>query len=144
MADVEKASEKGEAGEKYYDVLVDAYLKSQESYDKAVLSLSGGALGVSIAFIKNIVGGKKIQSPLMLELSWICWTVSLVIILLSLLSSTLAAQRALSQYRAGALGDDPGGFFNKVTRVLNPLGGLLFIIGVVFMLLFTQANIGGS
>lgn len=36
--------------------LVSAEQKSQEDLDKALLSLSGGALGVSLIFLKDVIG----------------------------------------------------------------------------------------
>lgn len=39
----------------YRDLLQDLSVKSQEQYDKTVITLSTGALGLSFAFIKDVV-----------------------------------------------------------------------------------------
>jgi hypothetical protein len=44
----------------YRKHLVDSCQKSQEAYDKAVLALSAGALGVTINFVKDIIGGHPV------------------------------------------------------------------------------------
>lgn len=57
--------------------------KAQEDYDRTLLALSGGALGISFAFVKDIVGGKPIQDIYYLLFAWIAWGVSVSFVLLS-------------------------------------------------------------
>jgi hypothetical protein len=42
--------------QQYRALLVQTWQKTQDDIDKAILSLSGGALGVSFVFLKDIVG----------------------------------------------------------------------------------------
>ena len=49
--------------------------KSQDSYDKTVLSLSAGALGLSFAFVKDIVGSWPPQAYAWLFAAWVSWGV---------------------------------------------------------------------
>ena len=50
--------------QKYRDFLIAAEQKSQEDYDKTVIALSGGALGISFAFATDIVGGQSLTQPI--------------------------------------------------------------------------------
>jgi hypothetical protein len=50
--------------------------KSQEDFDKTVLSLSGGALGISFVFLKDVIGPNPIVQPNMLFAAWVAWGIS--------------------------------------------------------------------
>ncbi|WP_134984071.1 hypothetical protein [Xanthomonas axonopodis] len=58
-----------EVDPEYRQWLVVAEQKAQEDYDKTVLTLSGGALGISFAFVKDIVGQNPIQNSSWLLIS---------------------------------------------------------------------------
>ena len=47
--------------QEYRAHLVSAAQKAQEDFDKTLLALSGGALGVSFAFVKDIVGDGSVH-----------------------------------------------------------------------------------
>src|SRR5262245_25066253 len=79
----------GENGDHYRTHLIESWQKSQVAYDKAVLALSAGALGVTINFVKDIIGGPPIAMWL-LVLAWIAWAVSCAAILYSHFSSVAA------------------------------------------------------
>jgi len=55
----------------YRDLLQELSVKSQEQYDKTVITLSTGALGLSFAFIKDIVDIKVASSINFLTGSWV-------------------------------------------------------------------------
>ncbi|MDD5774068.1 MAG: hypothetical protein PHX78_11450 [bacterium] len=81
----------------YRNHLVAAEQKAQEDFDKTVLSLSGGALGISFAFIKDIVGAGPFEKLFFLLFSWISWSSSIIIVLLSFFFSHLALRQAINQ-----------------------------------------------
>jgi len=116
--------------------------KAQEDFDKTVLSLSGGALGVSFAFIKDIVGPDKITKPLLLFLAWICWGMSVIVILISYYTSHLALRKAIKQVDTNEIRKvQPGGKADRVTAICNGLGAALFFIGVVLISIFVWQNL---
>ena len=126
----------------YRKHIIKAEQKIQEEYDKSVLSLSGGALGVSFAFIKNIIGDKPIINSDFLFLAWLSWGLSIVIILASYYTSHLALRKTLSQIEE----DDYesfhiGGLSDKFTAVFNALGGIIFFLGVIFISIFVRKNL---
>lgn len=56
----------------YRDHLVLARQKAVEDADKTVLSLSGGALGVSFAFLNDVVGPNPEALPHLIR-AWMSW-----------------------------------------------------------------------
>jgi len=126
----------------YRNHLIAAEQKAQEDFDKTVLSLSGGALGISFAFIKDIVGsGPFVGAPFLL-LSWVSWGVSMVAVLLSYFSSHLALRWAIKQVdNKNIYNERPGGCYDRITAVLNGLGVLLFIVGVILIICFISQNL---
>jgi hypothetical protein len=115
--------------------------KAQEDFDKTVLSLSGGALGISFAFIKDIVNTDILVNPLLLILSWICWGLSVAVVLVSYYTSHLALRKAIRQVDVGDIRKSlPGGIADYITAICNALGGILFFIGIVLISVFVWHN----
>lgn len=128
--------------QRYREHCVSAGQKVQEDYDKAVLTLSGGALGVSFAFIKDVIGPGAITHPRLLLGAWIVWGMSVVITLASYWFSGRALRKAINQIDAGNIhGKVPGGAYAGITESLNAVGGLLFVTGVILMVFFVSANV---
>lgn len=126
----------------YRSLLVTADQKAQEDYDKTVLALSGGALGISFAFITDIVGSRRLMYPRLLLVSWILWGVSTTCVLASFYFSQQAVRMAIAQVDSDQIYDQtPGRWCTRVTAVLNALGGLLFLTGVILMGVFVSCNL---
>jgi len=126
----------------YRSDLIEAEKQAQEDYDKTILTLSSGALGISIAFIKNIVGEGPIVAPGFLYWAWICWGASMASILVSFYTSHLALRREIRNLSEGkTIEDTPGGIFDKITAILNPLSGVLLIVGIILIALFVANNL---
>lgn len=128
--------------QEYRTHLVTAYQKALEDYDKAIMSLSGGALGVSFAFIKDIIGSGPVINKALLFGSWVCWGTSVSSVAASFFVSQLALRHAIKQVDSGeAYSQRPGGAYSRLTAVLNVLGGLLFLSGVILIALFVWYNL---
>lgn len=124
--------------------LVAARHESQNNFDKHIISLSGGALGVSIAFIHNVIGDKGIKMQDYLLWAWIFWLACISFVLFSFYSSRLAYDRAIRQIDMNTIHTEhPGGKWNKLTSVLNFLAGLSFILGTVSIIVFANHNLRG-
>ena len=118
--------------------------QSQESYDKTVLSLSAGALGVSFAFVKDIVGSWPAQKPSWLFIAWVCWGLSVTAVLFSFLCSQKALRKAIKQVDNGEIDRIKlGGVLNQVTIILNSTAGIAFLLGVISMIIFISYNMKG-
>jgi len=126
----------------YRKWLVAAEQKSQEDFDKTVLTLSGGALGISFAFLKDIVGPQPIVLSGFLLAAWFAWAFSTFSVLTSYYLSHLALRRAIGQVDDGTIfKQPPGGVFACLTAILNGIGAVLFLIGVCCITVFAVANL---
>lgn len=126
----------------YRGLLTATEQHSQSEFDKAVLALSGGGLGISFTFLKDIVGFANAVHLCVLVAAWICWTLSSTSILLSFYTSILAQRRAIKQLDAGRIGmERPGGGWDFATNSFNLTGLLLFVVGLVMMVIFLSSNL---
>ena len=128
---------------KYRDMLIDLEQKTMASYDKTLITLSTGALGLSIVFINEILP-KEFDFICCLIFAWVMWGLSLSLILISFYFSSLAFRKSIQQIDNDVIDKEvPGGVFTRVCNILTPISGSLFIIGAFFFLIFVIKNIGG-
>jgi hypothetical protein len=114
---------------------------AQAEYDKLVVTLSGGALGVSFTFLKDVAKKHSLLHTEYLFSSWVCWGLSVACILASLYTGILSLRRAVNQVDSGTIYmQRPGGLFALLTLMLNPIAGFLFIFGLVFIIIFVYMN----
>lgn len=126
----------------YRKVLVAADQKGQEEFDKAVLALSGGGLGVSIVFLKDIVGTSAIELPLLLMGAWVSWGLSTLLVLMSYHLANLTVRAGIRQIDRGDAYTGPfGGGYATWTNSLNIVGALLFFVGVLLITTFACVNL---
>ena len=142
VSDEDQKPSTGDHLDEYVRQLIDSEKDAQDNYDKTILSLSSGALGISFAFIKDIVGTDPISNPSLLILAWICWVISMTSVLYSFYVSNRAFRKAIDQAYKGHIFDEhPGGVFEKITNVLNVLSGSLFVVGLILIIIFVNYNI---
>lgn len=128
--------------DEYRQWLIAAEQKAQDDFDKTVLSLSGGALGVSFVFVKDIIDPGAIHNSSWLLIAWLSWALSSLAVLASFFASHLALRLAIKQCDDGSIyNQTPGGIFSRVTRNLNALGASMFVVGVCFMAGFVYSNL---
>ncbi len=120
--------------------LVSAEQKNQEDLDKALLSLSAGALGISFAFLKDIVGPGPVSAMGIVVSAWACWIISLTCVILSYYGSSFVLRREISIHDSGKPRDRGLELFRVITLGFNSLAGLLFVGGVVLMMAFVYVN----
>lgn len=127
----------------YRQHLVETLQKVSESYDKTVITLSGGALAVSFTFIKDFVGTNQAENPELLFWSWVLLSISLGSVLLSLFFGTLAFRKAIRQVDDGTIyNSKPGGGFGRMTIILHSSGALFLIVGILLLGSFVYTNLG--
>lgn len=127
----------------YRNQLIVAEQKAQENFDKTILSLSSGALGISFAFLKDIIGVNPINISLLI-LSWTSWALSSTSVLISYYMSHKALSHAIKQVDTNTIRkEQPGGWYDKFTGFLNVLGLILFILGLFLMIWFVKTNLEG-
>ena len=127
----------------YRNQLIDAEQKAQDNFDKTVLSLSSGALGISFVFLKDIVGDTPTNISLLM-VAWISWALSSTSVLISFYMSHKALRHAIKQVDANKIREEhPGSWYDKVTGFFNGLGLILFVTGLFSMIWFIKTNLGG-
>ena len=144
MADPKEEYKAALAG--YRAHLIEAGQKAQEDYDKTVFALSGGAFGISFAFVKHFLPAPPAEPEAtgFIIWAWGAWGASISAVLLSFFFSILALRKAVRQ-TDGATPENPlanpGKHFSFITAALNLTGGVLFLVGAVLLILFVRANI---
>ena len=128
----------------YRNLLTELEQKAYEDYDKALLAMAGGALAISIAFVKNIVGDDSYRYSCLLIGAWISWTLTILVVLGSFLMSQKALRTAIELHDTEEEKTGLGGIADKITGYLNVAGGILFFVGVVLMVIFASLNLGES
>ena len=145
--------------QQYRALLVQTWQKTQDDIDKAILTLSAGALGVSFAFLKDIVGPAGAHKSGLLLAAWLSWTVSCALTLLSFFTSRHAfakqikllddeiAERVAKPLpaagrlrRAGRWCVSAAGL-NFCTSAFNWFAAGLFLVGLILMIAFTAYNL---
>lgn len=135
-------------GEVQKDLLT-RQISNSVNYDNAILTLSSGALGLSLAFIKNIVPIEKTLYSHCLIVSWVLFCLAII----STLLSFLVSQKGLETQRLHAYeyyikkNDeylDKENIWRTLTDYLNLFSGLFFISAVIITIYFVAINIGES
>lgn len=138
----EAATAPGTTREKYRDQLLQSALQAQDELDKTILKLSGGALGISLAFINNIVGDGPYIWKIALLISWSLFCLSMASVLGSYYLSAYSHRRAVAQLDIGSIyKEKPGGWFDSATEWLNGLAALMFLVGLILMIVFVYKNV---
>lgn len=132
--------------------LLAAELDNARSFDRWVVTLSGGALGLSIAFVKDLVAPGPATAVWMLGVSWLLFGASIG----SALTSIHVSQNAHERFREildRVAAEGGHAFFNRVRKEheaeklpkwidhLNRASIVSFIGGMVLLAIFVIANL---
>jgi len=127
-------------------LLVEGEVQVAARFDKSILTLSGGALLLSMTFIKHIVSGSP-KDTWALIVAWISLGTAIAVMLISLLTS----QKAYQQQRDildKQFGDSNGGSECNCwacgTKWLNRISITLFLVAIIFLGYFTIKNMEKS
>jgi len=129
--------------------LVDAEREGSRLFDKAILTLAAGAFGLSLTFIRQIVPNIISGTMFMLICAWVGFCISLLSTLISFLTSQFACskQREIleAEYFDNHSGYEKKAIFKNKTAIwtkrLNILSIFTFIIGVIFLAIFSIINL---
>ena len=128
--------------------LVEASHSSAEQFDKYILTLSTGALALSITFLKNIAPTPLTESIIFLVLSWSCLIICTLLTLVSFLTSQKACSKQVEILEKNYLPDEELGnsknYMSDLTTWLNRLSIFFFIIGVSLFAIFSIKNINNQ
>jgi hypothetical protein len=112
--------------------LVSLEQKSREAYDKAVLALSGGALGLSLVVVKDYLRLRGGGGSGLMALALLCWALSVSCVLFSSRSSRKVLRSAIRRVANGAPSSHPEELSDRLASGFGAASGLLFLVGVAF------------
>ena len=125
--------------------LIDAEREQSRLFDKAILALAGGAFGLSVTFIREIVPNNKPEKPYYLALAWLFFCASMLSTLISFLTSQHACSRQRELLEINDTEEDRTvQMQNRAatwTWRLNVCSIVLFILGVIFLAVFSIINL---
>lgn len=143
-------SEEIPQAEKNYDeyrkILLDRQLSNSEKYDGALLSLSTGVLGLSLAFIKDIVPIGGLLIVWVLVVSWVLFAISIILTITSYITSQKGISTQLEYAEEYYLKGNED-YLNKEnpysgwTECFNLWSGVCFIFALLFTILFVTVNL---
>jgi len=127
--------------DEYRNYLISSNQQSQDTLDKFLISLSSGALGISIVFLTNIIKENTVLCKELLFISWLFFVFTILIVLFSFISSIFSFKESINQTDDNKIYDEsPGGIWNIITIILNVLSIISFITGLILLLFFVKYN----
>jgi hypothetical protein len=116
---------------------------SIDQFGKTILTLTSGAFVVSFFFLKDVIKPVDITNKGCLVAAWVFWSAAMLCTLLGFYASQLAPRHAQKLFSRGLRGQDLADacLMDKVTRSLNPLAGVWFMVGLILMLVFVATNL---
>jgi hypothetical protein len=117
--------------------------ESIDQFGKIILTLTSGAFAVSFIFLKDVIKPVDITNKGCLVAAWVFWSAAMLCTLLSFYTSQLAPRHAQKLFSRGLRGLDlvEASRIARVTRSLNPLAGVWFMVGLILMLAFVATNL---
>lgn len=145
MSDEERKKREELYAETRKDLLT-RQLSNSERFDGAILTLSTAALGLSLAFIKDVVSFEKAQVTEWLIVSWWLFGCAIVSTLLSFIASQLGIRKQL-RYAEKYYLNEKIEYLNKrniparATDFLNYASAILFVVALVCTIIFVSENL---
>lgn len=121
--------------------LFDGAGEAQQNLDKALLTLSAGAFGLSIAFVSQV---EPAGAVVLMYRAWIAFGLSILCELASFVTSKWAHEKdvlILDEDYEKCANTERRSRWNMATTALNILAGLGFVGGAVFLTLFVARNV---
>lgn len=123
----------------YLEQLNKAYIESSSQFDKQILFIASGALGISLAFIKDIVKLDIATSKNLLLLSWIFFGAVILICILSHYTSLKAINFKIENLYQKK--DKTSKLFDFFTKLFNILMIVFLATGLILLFVFIGINI---
>jgi hypothetical protein len=125
-------------------------LKAEDSrlLDKSILTLSGGAFGISLAFLRQIAPDPESWSIGVLISSWVLFGISILTTLISLKTSQRACEKQIEILEGDSSQENDNqeervvrNSASTLTNRLNYCSITSFIIGAVLLSIFSIVNL---
>jgi hypothetical protein len=123
----------------YLEQLNKAYIQSSSQFDKQVLFIASGALGISLAFIKDVVKLEGATNKPLLLLAWISFGTVILICILSHYTSLKAINFKIEHVHQKT--DKTSKRFDFFTKLFNILMIVILAAGLILLNVFIGINI---
>jgi hypothetical protein len=124
-------------------LLLDLQKANTEQFDKAILTVSSGAIGLSIVFMYNLIPDPIESTKACLIGGWFLLLLSILAMIASFLFGQWACDQRIDVINSSACGDPCPVFrvdWAWWTRTLNLFAFLFFVLGVAAILTFASVN----
>jgi hypothetical protein len=126
--------------------LISKQIANSTTYDNSILTLSSAFLGLSIAFIKDVVA--PISNAILLYAlysAWICFCLAIIFTIISFMIGQASLKSLLESAELYYIKGDPKAIENssKVSRridIANYINGVMFVLGTTLIVFFVIAN----
>lgn len=125
---------------KQWQHLFEAYKESSIQFDKNILYISAGALGLSMTFIKDIV---PLHESIYISLLLVAWSIFTLVIFMSLLSYYLS-MKALNREMQDLYVEEKHRKENKSNKWVKRLNITMLSglpLGLIFLIIFIAINV---
>lgn len=127
----------GSGSDQERDRLIRQHEAAAQSFDRAVMTLAAGSLGISLAFVHDIAPSPRCVS--LLATAWALLAASLLAVLVSFLTSQAALRAYTAMYDDRQEITRPRS--SKWTQALNMIAAGLLISGIVALVWFAILNL---
>ena len=122
--------------------LAEVERETAKTFDTSLITVTSGALGLSLFFVKDMV--EETSVGYLLLVSWVAFSFGLISTMSSFLTSQTATRRQreiLDHNYAGKI-ESVGNWAASVTHCLNWFSILSFTAGIIFLCTFIWSNLG--
>ena len=123
----------------YRERLLNYQAEELDIFGKQLVTLSGGALGLSVVFVRQIAGNDP-SVIWLLGSAWVLWIASITCVLVSHYYSAQAMENAIEQLDSDEA--VTGGKFDARTRWLNRGALWCFVVAAALAAVFVLMNVG--
>lgn len=125
--------------------LIDVEREASRHFDKYILTLAAGTFGLSLLFVERIAPHPKDGTEWLLIAAWVAFGASILSTLVSFLSGQESCSKEIEILDGKYRGDtkDEKEIKNRFvtwTKRLNRVSMFLFIVGVIFLIIFSALN----
>ena len=121
--------------------LAESQAAAHDAYDQALLKLSGGALGLSLALVRGFAAD-DMRYLIAIQSAWVFWVLSLICVVASFYFGARSAATQARQYDADEQVD--GGVDARWASWCNKGSGCCFAFGVLLAGFFMISNLDGG